>query len=62
VSFLKLVSVVICVSYCCLIMEFVMSKRYKMSKKSSKKLFSRTAQYVHPKNVHATPMRGGFRL
>lgn len=39
-----------------------MSKRYKMSKKSSKKLFSRTAQYVHPKNVHATPMRGGFRL
>lgn len=37
-------------------------KRSKMSKKSSKRLFSSTAQYVHPKNVHSTPMRGGFRL
>jgi hypothetical protein len=39
-----------------------MSKRHKMTRKSSRKLFSRTAQYVHPKNVHSSPMRGGFRL
>lgn len=39
-----------------------MAKRSKMSRKSSRKLFSRTAQYVHPKNVHSAPMRGGFRL
>ncbi|QXP08094.1 MAG: hypothetical protein [Arizlama microvirus] len=38
------------------------SNRRKMSKKKSRKLFSSTAQYVHPVNVHATPMRGGFRL
>lgn len=39
-----------------------MSKRHKMSRGASRKLFTRTAQYVHPKNVHSTPMRGGFRL
>jgi len=39
-----------------------MSKRHKLSKKSSKKLFSKTAQYIHPKNIHGQPMRGGFRL
>lgn len=37
-------------------------KRHKMSRKASRKLFTRTAQYVHPKNVHSMPMRGGFRL
>jgi len=37
-------------------------KRYKMSKKGSRKLFSSTAQYVHPLNVHRSPMRGGFRI
>jgi len=37
-------------------------KRCRMSRKASRKLFSRTAQYVHPKNVHNAPMRGGFRL
>lgn len=39
-----------------------MSRRKKLSKKHSKRLFSKTAQYVHPKNVHSSPMRGGFRL
>lgn len=39
-----------------------MKRRHKVSKKKSRKLFSRTAQYVHPKNVHAAPMRGGYRL
>lgn len=42
-----------------------MAKRFKMQKRSSKKLFSRTAgnSRVHPKNMLATvPMRGGIRL
>lgn len=36
--------------------------RKKMGRFKSRRLFSRTAQYVHPKNVHAVPMRGGFRI
>lgn len=36
--------------------------RKKLSKSHSKKLFSHTAQYIHPRNVHRAPMRGGFRL
>lgn len=39
-----------------------MSKRRKLSSKHSRKMFSRVAQYIHPKNVHQAPMRGGFRL
>lgn len=39
-----------------------MKRRSKMSRKKSRRLFSKTAQYVHPKNVHNVPMRGGFRL
>lgn len=39
-----------------------MKKRSRMNRKKSKKLFSKTAQYVHPKNVHRAPMRGGIRL
>lgn len=39
-----------------------MYKRKKLSKGKSKRLFSRTAQYVNPKNVHRKPMRGGIRL
>lgn len=38
-----------------------MAKRHKMPARSSQKLFSRTAQKVHPKNV-TMPMRGGIRL
>lgn len=37
-------------------------KRRRMSRRSSRKSFSRTAQYIHPKNIHRTPMRGGFRI
>jgi hypothetical protein len=40
-------------------------KRMKMKSKSSKKLFTRTAQKVHPKNGFnrsGAPMRGGIRL
>ena len=28
-------------------------KRQKMSRKGSRKLFSKTANYIHPKNVHS---------
>jgi len=36
--------------------------RHKMSRRGSRKLFSRTAQWVHPLNIHRAPMRGGFRI
>lgn len=39
-------------------------RRAKVPKKQSKKLFSRTARSVHPKNAlpNRNPMRGGIRL
>nr|QJB20404.1 MAG: hypothetical protein [Microvirus sp.] len=44
-----------------------MKKRSKLPKKQSKKLFTRTAKSVHPKNTKGPsrtsgPMRGGIRL
>ena len=39
-----------------------MRKRKKLSKKKSRRLFSKTAAKTHRKNVRAMPMRGGFRL
>ena len=41
-----------------------MKKRFKMSKPRSKKLFTKTAKFVHPKNSinSSVPMRGGIRL
>lgn len=40
-----------------------MSKqRRKLPKKVSKKIFTTTAKSVHPKNLQAVPMRGGFRI
>lgn len=42
-----------------------MKKRFKMSGRSSKKMFSRTADRTHAKNVPSPrrlPMRGGIRL
>lgn len=38
-----------------------MSKRKPLSKKSSNKLFKRTASKIHPKNA-LKPMRGGIRF
>lgn len=38
-----------------------MKKRSKVPYKKSKKLFTKTAKKVHPKNG-AMPMRGGIRL
>lgn len=40
-----------------------MSKRFKMSGHSSKRLFTRTASRTHKKNMpKRIPMRGGIRL
>lgn len=39
-----------------------MAKRYKMSRKKSRKQFSRSAGHTHKKNLMAAPMRGGIRL
>lgn len=38
-------------------------KRYKMNKKRSKRLFSKTASMTHKRNANrGNPMRGGIRL
>lgn len=37
-------------------------KRHKMKSGHSKKLFTRTAKHVNPRNTTAAPMRGGIRL
>lgn len=39
-----------------------MAKRRKLSKKSSKKIFTKNAVKVNSKNGMANPMRGGIRL
>lgn len=36
-------------------------KRFKMSRRSSRKSFSKGAKY-HKRNVSGSPMRGGIRL
>ena len=37
-------------------------KRRRMSRKGSKRLFSKTANRTHKKNIMSGPMRGGYRL
>jgi len=39
-----------------------MKKRYRMSRRHSRKLFTRTAKRVHPRNGAGAPSRGGIRL
>lgn len=39
-----------------------MAMRNKMSRRRSKKMFTRTAKRVHPKNGMGRPMRGGIRM
>lgn len=40
-----------------------MSKfRKKISRKGSKRLFTKTAKGAHRKNIPSSPMRGGIRL
>lgn len=40
----------------------VMKFRKKLSNKGSKRLFSKTANKTHKRNLHTTVMRGGIRL
>lgn len=37
-------------------------KRRKMSRRGSKRSFTRGAVLTHKRNLQATPMRGGIRL
>jgi len=37
-------------------------KRHKINNRKSKKMFTKTAKKVHPKNGMGMPMRGGIRL
>lgn len=37
-------------------------KRSKMGRRQSKKVFTRHARSVHPRNTQGNPMRGGIRL
>lgn len=39
-----------------------MKRRQKLSRKASKKNFSRNALRINPRNATVTPMRGGIRL
>ena len=39
-----------------------MSKRRHMSRRKSKRLFSKTASMTNARNVHTHVMRGGIRL
>lgn len=40
-----------------------MAKRFKMRRGNSRKVFTKGAQRVHPKNgLQSAPMRGGIRL
>ncbi len=39
-----------------------MAKRRKISKKVSKKVFSKTGAAINSLNTRAIPMRGGFRI
>ena len=40
----------------------IVMMRHKMSRKGSKKYFTRHASVTHGKNIRAVPMRGGFRI
>lgn len=39
-----------------------MRRRHKMSRRHSRKLFSKTARRTHKRNVSYSSMRGGIRL
>lgn len=39
-----------------------MSRRHKMSRRTSKKVFRKGAVRTKSVNLRATPMRGGFRI
>lgn len=37
-------------------------RRHKMSRRGSRRHFTKNALRIHKKNLRAAPMRGGFRL
>lgn len=37
-------------------------RRHKLSRKGSRRLFTKTAMRTHVKNAPSNPMRGGWRL
>lgn len=39
-----------------------MRKRRKMTRRGSRKYFSKYASKTHKRNLRVTPMRGGFRI
>lgn len=39
-----------------------MSKRHRIPQRQSQRHFTRHASHPHPRNMPATPMRGGYRL
>lgn len=39
-----------------------MVRRFKVSKKTSKRIFRKSADKTHYKNIAPAPMRGGFRI
>lgn len=39
-----------------------MGFRKKLKRKSSKRLFTKTADSVNPRNATKSPMRGGYRM
>ena len=39
-----------------------MARRHRISRRASKRLFSRTTSRTRSKNLRASPMRGGFRI
>lgn len=41
---------------------YMAGKRKKLSAKGSQRLFTKTADYTHPKNAPAMVMRGGIRM
>jgi hypothetical protein len=43
-------------------LEVFMRKRHKMSRRHSKRVFSKSAKRTHGRNLHAHPMRGGIRM
>lgn len=51
----------VCYFFVSLSRRCVMARRSKMARGNSKRVFTRGAQRVHPKNS-ARPMRGGIRL
>lgn len=40
----------------------IVAKRRRLSRRGSRRLFSKTARRSHSRNLRARPMRGGYRI